>query len=269
MTRDEFLADLPRILDAMDQPSVDGINTWYASKAVAERGLKVVVSGVGGDELFQGYSHFASIPRLLLARRASAWIPGARPLLQFAGSIQARRSANSRWNHVESWSRTVEGAWWLRRSIHTPEQLPELMGEDLARDALLDFDVVAQVRAMAGKLPSAPRLAIGQIESATYLRNQLLRDSDWASMDHSVELRTPLVDAHLLTEVQDWLPDFDRWPGKSLLSGALHQPLPEKVLNRPKTGFGIPVMRWLGHDSIGTGTRQWQARIRDHFGAMA
>ncbi len=88
VTRDEFQTDLPRILDAMDQPSIDGINTWYASKAVAECGLKVVVSGVGGDELFQGYSSFRQLPRLVSARRAMGRMPGAVPLLQWASDRQ-------------------------------------------------------------------------------------------------------------------------------------------------------------------------------------
>ena len=96
-----------------------------------------------------------------------------------------------------------------------------------------------------GPLPSDSRLALGQIESMTYMRNQLLRDSDWASMDHSVELRTPLVDAHLLSQVQPLLANFYRFPGKSLLAGAPDRPLPLGVINRKKTGFGIPVSRWL------------------------
>ena len=80
VTRDEFAEDLPRILAAMDQPSVDGINTWYASKAVAELGLKVVVSGVGGDELFQGYSSFNQLPRLVSGWGAASRIAGRHAL---------------------------------------------------------------------------------------------------------------------------------------------------------------------------------------------
>lgn len=246
----EFTADLPAILNAMDQPSIDGVNTWYASKAVAAQGLKVVVSGVGGDEIFQGYGHFRSLPRLLRARQWGRWVPGSGWVLNQAGHYQAARTGNARWRRLESWTGTLEGAWWLRKCLHTPEQLPALMGADLAEEALKGFDVQAAVQGMTGPLARDPMLAIGQIESCVYLRNQLLRDSDWASMGHSVELRTPLVDAHLLAQLEPWLPAFRHYPGKSLLASTPERPMSAAVLSRRKTGFGIPVSRWMvGRDT--------------------
>lgn len=268
VTREEFLADLPRILDAMDQPSIDGINTWYASKAVAERGFKVVVSGVGGDELFQGYESFRQLPRVVAWRRRLGRIPGAAPALALAARAQARRSGNARWKHAAEWSRTIAGAWWLRRSVHAPEDLPRLMGREQAELALRDFDAARWVEAMSGPLPSDPALALAQIESTTYLRNQLLRDSDWASMDHSVELRTPLVDAHLLTQLQPLLSAFVRYPGKTLLAQAPGNALPREIAGRRKTGFGIPVGRWMAQASAGAvrpDSRGWACEVARSF----
>ena len=94
--------------------------------------------------------------------------------------------------------------------------------------------------------PAGSPLALGQIESTTYRRNQLLRDSDWASMDHSVELRTPLVDAWLLREVQPccWAPSASS-PASGCSPRPRPRPLPEALINRSKTGFGIPVQTWL------------------------
>ena len=117
--------------------------------------------------------------------------------------------------------------------------------DKLAAEALQGFDAAAWVQEMAGPLPSDGRLALGQIESTTYLRNQLLRDSDWASMDHSVELRTPLVDAWLLQDLQPLLGSFRRFPNKRLLAEAPDRPLPEALITRRKTGFGIPIAKWL------------------------
>jgi len=245
VTRDEFVSDLPRILDAMDQPSIDGINTWYASKAAADNGLKVVVSGVGGDELFQGYASFRQLPRLVAARRAMAMIPGAASALRWWADRRADRTGNRRWHHLPEWSRSMAGAWWLRRSLFAPEDLPGLMGNDAAQVALRGFDAALCVRRMCGDLPADPRLALGQIESMTYLRNQLLRDSDWASMDHGVELRTPLVDARLLGQAGAYLPAFGRFPNKTLMARAPTRPLPGDVIRRRKTGFGIPAGHWL------------------------
>lgn len=260
VTREEFLADLPRILASMDQPSIDGINTWYASKAVAELGLKVVVSGVGGDELFQGYRSFRQLPALVSRWRKLSSIPGALALGRLAGALHARRTGNARWRHAADWLRSLEGAYLLSRGLFAPDAFPtEADTAVLAKG----FDPVAHVVAMTGSLPADRRLALGQIESMTYLRNQLLRDSDWASMAHSVELRTPLVDAHLLTQLQPLLPSFTRFPGKSLLAQAPEKPLPEAIRQRRKTGFGIPVSRWLAEGGIAAndGSRSWARQV--------
>ncbi len=245
VTRSEFASDLPRILAAMDQPTVDGINTWYASKAVAELGLKVVVSGVGGDELFQGYSSFKQLPRLVSSWGIAARIPGAMRLVREATRWQAQRSGNARWKHLSNWGQSIEGAWWLRRGLFAPSDLPALMGAELAAEGLQGFSPDSWVREMCGVLSDSPLMALGQIESTTYMLNQLLRDSDWASMDHSVELRTPLVDAWLLRDLQPLLGSFRKFPNKRLLAEAPYKPLPEALIKRRKTGFGIPVQTWL------------------------
>lgn len=249
VSRAEFEADLPRILSAMDQPSIDGVNTWYASKAVAELGLKVVVSGVGGDELFQGYKSFNQLPRLVSTWGPTSRLPGTMALAQIACNLLARRTGNGRWRLLPDWARTISGAWWLRRSMFTPEDLPALMGADLAAKALKDFSAASWVRCMSGEQPKDLRLALGQIESTTYLRNQLLRDSDWASMDHSVELRTPLVDSWLLNDVRPLLGSFHHFPNKCLLAEAPKRKLPIEVTQRVKTGFNIPIKEWIKEKS--------------------
>lgn len=261
VTRSEFQADLPQIMDSMDQPTVDGINTWYASKAVAENGLKVVVSGVGGDELFLGYDHFDHIPPFVKAAQMIASVPGGIALANVLASVQAKRTGNLRWKHAPQWLQTVEGAWWLRRSSCTPEDLPKLMGcqlEGVLPSACAPEDWLAN---MVGVLPRDQVLALAQIESMTYLRNQLLRDSDWASMAHSVELRTPLVDAHLLRQLGPLLGQFKKFPNKTLLANAPKKPLPPEIIGRKKTGFGIPVKKWLADD--GGFSKAWTAHVVD------
>jgi asparagine synthase (glutamine-hydrolysing) len=265
VTRKEFEADLPRILQAMDQPSIDGINTWYAAKALAELGLKVVVSGVGGDELFQGYDSFSQLPRLMSLWRWASRFPGVLPLSRWASTIQARRTANPRWNMLPELATSIEGWWFLRRGLFSPQELPGLLGTDMASEVLHDFNPISFVHQMTGKLASSPRLALSQIESMVYLRNQLLRDSDWASMDHSVELRTPLVDAWLLRDMHSLFGSFQHYPNKRLLAQSPNHPLPEEILVRKKTGFGIPVRKWLiemGVDEVGEGmSRGWAKHL--------
>ena len=244
VTKSEFRDDLPRIFEAMDQPSIDGFNTWYASKAVAELKLKVVVSGVGGDELFFGYRHFRQLPYLIRAWNTLKELPAAGSFADALVKILAYRSGNARWRHAPTWLADVSGAWWLRRSVNAPEIANEIVRKSDVSE-LANFEPRDWIKWMVGTLACDDTLALAQIESTTYLRNQLLRDSDWASMDHSVELRTPLVDVQLLRDLSPLIPYFRLFHGKRLLATAPKRPLPNKIASRRKTGFLIPVNDWM------------------------
>ena len=243
VTRAEFEQDLPRILDAMDQPSVDGVNTWFASKAAAERGYKVVLSGVGGDELFCGYPSFRQIPRMAALGRAVAAIPGARSLLSAPCAWLARYRSQPKFAAIPEWMDSLEGGYFLRRALFLPGELSALMGEEPAREGLARLSGTPPGMNLAQARDGAA--AVGLLESIHYLRNQLLRDSDWASMGHSLELRTPLVDAKVLEALGLWVTGFAGGAGKAMLARSPEKPLPDAVINRPKTGFGLPMAAWL------------------------
>ncbi len=247
ISRAEFEQDIPKILDAMDQPSIDGVNTWFASKAAAERGYKVVLSGVGGDELFSGYSSFQQVPRIAALGRAISAIPGARLLLKKVCSNLAKTLDKSKLSAFSDFMDSLEGAYFLKRSLFLPEELPALIGADMAREGLkrLGGNPPGMVKANARDGVAA----VGMMESMHYLRNQLLRDSDWASMAHSLELRTPLVDAQLLEILGPYVSNFANGVGKAMLARSPENPLSEHIINRPKTGFSLPMGQWLSGSS--------------------
>lgn len=248
----EFEQDTPRILNAMDQPSIDGVNTWFASKAAAERGYKVVLSGVGGDELFYGYSHMRRIPRDLLWWRAISAVPGARSLLRAPCAFLARHHAHPKLKGVPDFMGSLEGVYFLKRSIFLPEELPILMGVEQAREGLARLGGSPPGMSKANAINDGAGVCL--LDSTLYLRNQLLRDSDWASMEHSLELRTPLVDAKLLRTLSPFLNSFAHGNGKAMLARSPAKPLPKVVINRPKSGFSLPMSEWI---SAATDRREW------------
>jgi asparagine synthase (glutamine-hydrolysing) len=243
VSRVEFEQDIPRIIGAMDQPSIDGVNTWFASKAVAERGYKVVLSGVGGDELFYGYSLFRQLPWQATLARTLASIPGQKELLRGPFASFAELRSQPKLAGVLEFADSLEGLYFLRRSLFLPNELPALMGVEDAREGLVSLG--GSPPGMTSADARDDTAAVGLLESTHYLRNQLLRDSDWASMGHSLELRTPLVDAKLLETLGPYLSMFASGAGKTLLARALGKPLPGSIINRPKTGFSLPMAQWL------------------------
>jgi asparagine synthase (glutamine-hydrolysing) len=253
VTRAEFDQDLPLFIDAMDQPTVDGMNTWFASKAVAEHGYKVVLSGVGGDELFYGYLLSKEIPRDARRRGLVAAIPGARALLtKFVEALPSKR-LHPKLHGLADYMGTLQGEYFLRRGLFLPQELPQLMDPEQAREGLerLGGTVAGIPRAEAVN----PQGTVCMLDSILYLRNQLLRDSDWASMAHSLELRTPLVDAALLTALQPLHTHFKNGMGKRLLAKSPLNGLPEDVIHRPKTGFAVPMTQWLADAA---GRQSWK-----------
>jgi asparagine synthase (glutamine-hydrolysing) len=242
VTRDEVLADLPRFFDAMDQPTIDGTNTWFVSKAAAESGLKVAISGVGGDELFGSYPSFRDVPRMV---RANA-IP---PL----GAVAARLMRNPKAKHF-TLGRTWAGAYFLKRGLFMPDDLPSLLGRDVADEGLKRLDLLCRIDSALAPDPGTAFGRVATLEAAMYMRNQLLRDTDWASMAHSLEVRTPLVDGALTRQIAPLLL-ANGARCKRYFAESPRPPLPEWLRNRPKTGFGVPLATWMELERDGTSTR--------------
>jgi asparagine synthase (glutamine-hydrolysing) len=124
-----------------------------------------------------------------------------------------------------------------------PWELPKVLEPGFAHQGWQELQTLNQLNATIAGLQS-PHMIVSALESAWYMRNQLLRDADWASMAHGLELRVPLVDHRLLATLAP-LYAAGQGPGKSALAHTPAQPLPDAILQRPKTGFSIPVRQWL------------------------
>jgi asparagine synthase (glutamine-hydrolysing) len=126
-----------------------------------------------------------------------------------------------------------------------PWELPRLLGETLAREALRRLKPLQLIASAMTPDPQTPRARVTALESGLYLRNQLLRDADWAGMAHGVEIRTPLVDARLLEQLAPVLVGEASLEGKALLARVAARPLPDAWEQAPKRGFHLPFDRWL------------------------
>jgi len=161
------------------------------------------------------------------------------------------------------------GAYLLRRGLFMPWELPEVMDPDLARAGWEELQPLVRLEE---SIPDAPEdfLKVSALEMVWYMRNQLLRVADWAGMAHSLEIRVPLVDIVLLRKIAPLLASNCR-PGKLDMAGTLSTPLPDAILKRAKSGFFVPVNRWLAASSggaSGKGDHDWrlwaQAVYRHH-----
>ncbi len=237
-------AEMPRFFGDMDQPTVDGLNTWCIARAARDAGLTVVLSGLGGDEVFWGYRHLRRTAGLEVARLAMAALPpvarrAAAHLAEWLGAAWGRPGLD-RWSALET--PTAQAVYRLVRGLYPADAARELLGLS-AGDLATASEPPAECPAGARDL----REALTRLEFSHYLGDQLLRDADVMSMAHSIEVRVPYLD-HRLVEHVLALPGgvkLDRTRPKPLLLNALGDRLPREIWDRPKMGFTFPMGRWM------------------------
>jgi len=263
VTRDEFQRDLPRFFDAMDQPTIDGVNTWFVSKATAEQGLKVAISGIGGDELFGSYPSFTTLPRIVRGMSLARRVPGG---VQAARAALAMMKRSPKAPAVTRYGATWGGAYLVQRGLYMPSELREVMDAEAAEEGMKRLAIFDRAEAMLDPDPASEFGRVATLEATLYMRNQLLRDTDWASMAHSLEVRTPLVDAWLLRQLAPLLTNEGQ-ASKQYFADSPRPALPDYVRNRAKTGFVVPLIDWAQLEPDGTGTRMrsWAKRVMGTF----
>ncbi|MEH2163372.1 MAG: asparagine synthase (glutamine-hydrolyzing) [Nostoc sp.] len=244
---------LPKFLASIDQPSIDGFNTFCVSQMAHKDGTKVVLSGLGGDELFGGYKTFQQVPKMVqlgqqlqkiqpistsIGKGLASW--GKSPRIKRLGDFlqqkptttAAYRSFRGIFSQREAWKITQH--YFKDSCDQLPSPFPIWEKE------------VFQNTSISTSLPSLEDEVSG-LEISCYMRNQLLRDSDVMSMSWGLELRVPLVDRALLEAIASIPSKMRLAPGKQLLIQAVPE-LPSCVLNRPKRGFFFPFQEWIDKD---------------------
>ncbi|MEO8000439.1 MAG: asparagine synthase (glutamine-hydrolyzing) [Arenimonas sp.] len=242
-SRQDFENEREQILRAMDQPSIDGVNTWFVARVAAQLKLKSALSGIGGDELFASYPSFRQVPMLV---NKLGWLGKANGLSASARKLAApffSRFGSPKWAGLLEYSRDLGSAYLLRRSLFAPWELASVMDSEMAVSGWKQLQDESSLQ-QCTKAIDNDRLAVSALEMNFYMRNQLLRDADWAGMAQSLEIRLPLLDIKLLRSVAPWLARFPDI-SKAEIAGVAAPRLPKHVLKRPKTGFSIPIKEWV------------------------
>jgi asparagine synthase (glutamine-hydrolysing) len=230
----------------MDQPSMDGLNTYIVARAVREAGLTVALSGQGGDEMLGGYNSFRRVPQLSAIAAGTRFVPGAlrasiagaltRPL----GNVRSGKARD-----VASVDR-VDDIYYMVRRLLSDRDLHAL--GFAADDLNLTSNFLDPALVLRGPVPGDAVATVGRLETQFYLGNTLLRDGDVFGMANSLEIRVPFLDR----DVVDWALGI---PGRSLLPrGGEPKQLLRKMcadvlgrdqLGRPKQGFALPIASWM------------------------
>jgi asparagine synthase (glutamine-hydrolysing) len=245
LTEAQLLAGIPKALDAMDQPTIDGVNTYVVSQATKKAGITVALSGLGGDELFAGYWSFVSVPRMLQFRCYAGWLE---PIAKGVNALLARRQTNRLVKIGALAAGDYYGGqpYFLSRALFLPAGVRRLLPSLGFQNG--DLAAAWNLRPVAESVRELdPINQVAVLEGSTYMANMLLRDTDCMSMAHALEVRTPLLHHPLWEYV---LPlagrlKLDPHLPKTLLLRAAGRRLPEEIYLRRKMGFTLPFELWM------------------------
>ncbi len=235
ISKADFFASLPDIIKAMDQPSTDGINSYFISKYAHEFGLKAALSGIGADELFGGYPSFN---RASMIGKVN-WLPNF--IFEVVSLMPEERLKRVVYLGVKDGL----GEHLFNRGIFSPSQVAELL-------QCTEQEIWQLISQMSLKLPinlqTMPEFErVSYFETNFYMQNRLLKDTDCMSMWHGLEVRVPFLDDDLIESVYSIDPSirYDRQLPKALLVEAFQHILPREIVHRPKQGFNFPFGEWM------------------------
>ncbi len=234
----DFFEHLETIFNSMDQPTIDGINTYFVSLAAKQAGLKAILSGVGGDEIFGGYPSFKNLPQTFHLFRKLRHLPD----YLFKNLPSQNREKMIALADGSSDLSLIK-AYLIYRALFTKNQIEKILVPALANEACMQFDLDGFAERMEKFKDDFSRVSF--LESVFYMSGQLLRDIDLFSMAHSLEVRVPFIN-HNLVEAMCRIPNRYKAgkPSKKLLIEAVGD-LPEEIYQRPKRGFDLPFDSWL------------------------
>lgn len=233
ISRADFADSFKAIMEAMDQPSTDGINSWFISKCAKENGLKTVLSGIGGDEYFGGYPSFNRAKFIGWLRKAP------KILLRLA-----EKHAVLKFKRISYLSMTNPiGEYLFMRGCYTPGTIAAILG--LSRAKVLEVLESFPMPPVLNTLKDGNR--VSWLESNLYMQNQLLKDTDTMSMCHGIEIRVPYLDHQMIRNMLriDPAVKFNNKLQKKLLIDAFRDMLPVEIWDRSKMGFTVPLQEWM------------------------
>jgi asparagine synthase (glutamine-hydrolysing) len=263
----DFFDDLPDFFNDMDQPTIDGLNSWFISKFVKKNNLKVVLSGIGADEIFSGYPSFNFIPKIY---RLMGFFPKnlGKITRHFLSKFTYLNSYSPKLSSFFEYSSSIQNLYLLKRGLFMPWELNKILDGNFVKEGIKELNIFENLKKTFSEINNI-HFKISALETIWYLQNRLLRDADWCGMSHSLEIRTPYIDTELLTAIAPMLNQEMNIANKNILKNSFAEFLPKEIMKRKKIGFEMPLSKWLKEypeeKKFYTTGRNWSSIVAKQF----